>query len=253
MARKTLTEEEKAARAAARAEKAAETKKDRTSAAPDKDAEIAALKAELARMHEALEKQKTAESETELLKKQVKELMERQAPAPQVITVAADAPKVQFVWMAPVADDNITMFGDGGMYAKITGKTGTFTVPKTELSRVMTSMVQYFLEERWLIITSGLTDEEREAMGVDYKPGELLDRRAFMRLVDMEDAILPLYPDLCQGHREMVVKAYHEAFADGNPHVRRDVVVELNRMSKAAGNRDGAYRDIIERMNAADV
>lgn len=217
-------------------------------------AEIEALKAQLAEARAQVEAAKKAESETETLKKQVQELIARQdaMQRPQVIQVAADAPKVQFVWMAPVADDNVTHFGEGGVYAKITGKTGVFSVPKPDLSRLLTTAVQYYLDERWLIVTSGLDDEERDALGVNYKDGEILDRKAFMRLVEMEGEIVPLYADLCDGHKEMVAKAYHEAYAEGSEHVKREVVVELSKMAKAAG-RGEDFKDIIERMNAADA
>lgn len=230
------------------------TKAKSTKTAAEKDAEIEALKAELAAARAEAEEAKKVQVETDVLKKQVQELIARQEnmQIPQVIQVAADAPKVSFVWMAPVADDNVTHFGEGGVYAKITGKTGVFSVPKPDLSRLLTTAVQYYLDERWLIVTSGLDEEEREALGVDYKDGEILDKKAFLRLVDMEADLLPLYADLCDGHKEMVAKAYHEAFYDGSEHVKREVVVALSKMAKEAG-RGEDFKDIIEAMNAADA
>lgn len=51
-------------------------------------------------------------------------------------------------------------------------------MPKPDLSRILTEMNRRFMAQRWLLVVSGLTDEEREALGVDYKSGEVLDKRA---------------------------------------------------------------------------
>ena len=214
--------------------------------------ELAALKAELATVTAERDEARKAENETETLKKQVAELMARQDEArkPQVIQISADTEKVQFLWQAEVADDNVTSFGDGGMYGRIVGKTGVFYVPKNDLSRILTSMNRYFLDERWLIVVSGLTDDEREALGVNYREGELLDRNAFARMVELEDGILDIYPNLCDGHKEMVAKRYNEAYEAGSEHVKRDVVEALYGMAKAAG-RPEDFKGILDRMNAA--
>lgn len=172
---------------------------------------------------------------------------------PQIVQVAADVEKVRFLWMAPLADDNVTMFGQGGMYARITGPRGEFMVPKPELSRVMDYMTRYFLDKRWLIVISGLNEEEREALGVDYKDGELLDKQAFAKMVELEDKMLDIYPDLCEGHKEMVMKRYYEAWQSHNPHVHRDVVLELKRMTQEAGIKNNTFADIIAEMNEADA
>ena len=173
--------------------------------------------------------------------------------APQIVQVAADVERVQFLYMAEVADDNVYEIGPGGMYGRIVGKTGSFTVPKTDLSRVMDSMFRLFLEKRWIIVVSGLSDEEREAYGVDYREGEVLDKRAFTRMVELGDKMLEIYPQLCKGHREMVAKRFFEAYMSGNPAIRRDVVVELNSASRRIDGGDGAFAKIIEAMNEADL
>lgn len=172
---------------------------------------------------------------------------------PQVVQVAADVEKVRFLWMAEVADDNVQNFGQGGMYARIEGKRGEFIMPKTELSRILDSMTRSCLDRRWLIVVSGLNEEEREALGVDYKEGELLDKQAFAKLVELEDKILDIYPDLCTGHKEMVAKRYYEAWCQRNPHVRRDVVLRLKQMTQEAGMKENAFADILSEMNEADA
>lgn len=175
------------------------------------------------------------------------------AQGPQIIQVTADAEKVRFIWQAEVSDENVYEVGPNGMYGRIIGKTGTFFVPKSDLSRVMDSMFRFLLKKRWIIAVDGLTDDEREAYDVNYKEGELLDKKAFARMVELGDGMLEIYQKLCQGHREMVAKRYHEAYLDKSPYVTREIVVELNRMSKELGSKTGDFADIIEAMNAADL
>ena len=193
--------------------------------------------------------------QNELLQKQI-EMLQMQMTTmaqPHVIQVAADTEKVHFLWQAPVADDNVVLFGEGGMYGRITGKTGSFFVPKSELSRILDAMTRLFLQERWLIVVDGLTQDEREALGVDYKDGEVLDRRAFAKMIDLGDEILDIFPRLCDSHKEMVGQRFYEAWQAGNPNVTRERVVELLRMSKAEGKEIRGFSAIIEEMNEKDL
>lgn len=193
--------------------------------------------------------------QNELLKKQL-ETMQKQMESlakPQVVQVMADTEKVHFLWQAEVSDSNVVHFGDGGMYGRIVGKTGSFYVPKSDLSRVLTEVNRLHLKRRWLIIVSGLDDEERVALGVDYKEGELLDKRAFAKMVDLGDEILEIYPALCEGHKKMVAQRYAEAFHKNNPNVTRERVLALNAMSKEAGSEKGDFTPIIEMMNQRDA
>lgn len=193
--------------------------------------------------------------QNELLKKQL-ETMQKQMESlakPQVVQVMADTEKVHFLWQAEVSDSNVVHFGDGGMYGRIVGKTGSFYVPKSDLSRVLTEVNRLHLKRRWLIIVSGLDDEERAALGVDYKEGELLDKRAFAKMVDLGDEILEIYPALCEGHKKMVAQRYAEAFHKNNPNVTRERILALNAMSKEAGSEKGDFTPIIEMMNQRDA
>ena len=184
----------------------------------------------------------------------MQEMLKQAQSAPQVVQVAPqETEKVHCLFEAEVANDNIFSIGENGRYGRIIGKTGSFFVPKNELSSVMDSAFRAMLENRWIIIVSGLTDEEREAFGVDYKEGEYLDKRAFAKLVDMGEEILEIYPKLCKGHQEMVAKRYYEAYVNGNPKVTRELVVELNKLSKKAGSEKGDFIGIIEMMNEADT
>lgn len=233
--RKPMTEEEKAKRAEA-LKKAREAKKAKAEEtfSDVQNREAAALPDEV----------------TELKKEiaTLKEMLYKQTAAPQVVQIATDVEKVRFLWQAEVADDNVVLFGDGGMYGRIVGKTGTFYVPKPDLSRIMDSMNRLFLDKRWLIVLSGLTDEERESYGVDYKDGELLDRKVFERLVEIGEEIVDIYPDLCDGHKEMVAKRYYEAWQKDSHSVKRDVVVALNKIEP-----NQAFQKILDEMHERGV
>ena len=179
---------------------------------------------------------------------QMKQLMAEQAARPQQIVVTQDnSERVWFRWMADVSDDNTVYIGENGQFGRIVGKTGTTYVPKNELSRVLDSSIRYYLEHRWLIVISGLNEEEREALGVNYKPGELLDENAFRKLAELGEELIEIYPALCDAHKEMVASFLHEAYEDGK-RVDRNVIVELNQIHS-----DPALIDIIEQMNAKDA
>ena len=173
---------------------------------------------------------------------------------PQVIQLAADTEKVQFLWMAEVCDENVFEVGPGGMYGRIVGRgPSRFLVPKSDLSRAMDAMFRQLMDCRWIIVLSGLTDEERQVYGVDYREGEYLDEKAFTRLVSLGDEILDVYPALCDGHKEMVEKRYYEEWREGNPAVTRDTVLRLKNLAADAGRADNAFKRIIQEMNAADA
>lgn len=210
---------------------------------------------ETAAAENAAEKENAAlKEQNDFLMKQLAEIRAEldAAKKPQIIQLADDTAKVNFLWQAEVADDNVQVFGEGGIYGNIVGKTGTFSVPKSQLSRLMTAMNRMFIDRRWLIVLDGLDDAEREMMGVNYKEGEILDRQAFAKMVELGDQMLEIYPLLCDSHKEIVSKRYHEAYMNGDPHVTREIVVELSKLAKKAGRGDD-FRDIIEDMNAADA
>lgn len=233
---RTLTEEEKKARAEARkAAKEAKEAEAKETVVKENNGEIDALKAQ-----------------NEALQKQLQQLMEQMQnlQKPQVIQVSADVKKVHLLWQAEVADDNVVMFGDGGRYGTVKGKRGEFYMPKTDFSTIMDERVRYYLEKRWLIVLDGLEDDEREAYGVDYKDGEYLDKKAFQKLIEIGAEILNIYPNLCEGNKRMVAQRYADAYQNGK-HIDRAVVEKLNEMSKTPQNPRGDFIQIVEAMNRA--
>lgn len=196
---------------------------------------------------------KALREQNEMLQKQMEQLQAQllAMQKPQVIQVAADTERVYFLWQAEVADYNLVTFGPGGMYGSITGKTGTFSVPKNELSRILDNRTRGFIQKRWLIVLDGLTDDERESLGVAYRDGEILDKKVFSRMVDLsKDEICEVYEKLCDSHKEMVGRRYYEAWQNKNNAVTRDKVIALRNLSRELGLNIQAFQQILKEMNA---
>lgn len=190
------------------------------------------------------------QAQIDALIEQNKILQAQLAAGPKVVHVSNDTERVRFLWIAPVADDNEFLVGENGMYGKITGKVGTFSVPKSDLSRILDPMFMRFMERRWVIVLDGLTDEERVQYGVDYKPGEVFERNTFLNMFHLGDAIADVYSKLCDSSREMMAKLYHEAyFSDKKKDtVSRSAVVKMNKIAPQPG-----FRDILDAMNKAET
>ena len=206
-----------------------------------------------AKPEEPVKEAENKQDEIALLKEQLEllkaELAQAKAVQPQIIVAAPDnGERVHFLWQAEVASDNVVEFGDGGMYGRIVGRTGSFYVPKNDMSRILDSAARYYLDSRWLIVVSGLTEDEREALGVNYREGEILDTKAFQRITELsKEELLEIYPELCESHKEMIAKRFYEAYTSGNP-VERDTVVALNSIEPSE-----AFKAIINGMNEDDL
>lgn len=170
----------------------------------------------------------------------------KSAAAPET---AKDKERVVFRWQAPVAKDNVLEIGPGGRFATITGPEQTFSVPKDEMSVILTAQVRHLLDLRWLIVLSGLDAYELEAIGCNYKPGEVLTKQAFHRLVELGDEITEIYAQLCEGNREIVAKVLYEEWTKNRGKIRRATVNELRRIDPE----QTAFRRIIEEMNERDA
>jgi hypothetical protein len=206
--------------------------------------------------------QDAQKSELDELKALVRQLQdELAARKPQVVQVMADTERVVMRWQAEVADDNLAVFGPGGMYGEITGKTGTITVPKSEWSRFYNESVRGMIARRWLIVLSGMDQQEREVYGCDYKPGELLDEKAFHKLLDLGRDLIAIFPALCREHQAMVASRFLSAYLAGDRRAMdRDLIVALNELSKQSAGNDrsdlakrGLFFPIIEGLNERDA
>lgn len=203
------------------------------------------------------------DDEISYLKNLVMELQAQLAnQRPQVVQVMADTERVTMRFQAEVSDDNVAVFGPDGMYGQVTGKTGIVTVPKAEWSRFYNESVRNMIARRWLIVLSGMDEQEREMYGCAYKDGEILDEMAFYKLLDMGRDLIAVFPALCEDHQAMVARRFIDAWAKGDHRANdRELIVALNEMSKETyrnmengdPRRKGLFWPIIEGMNAKDA
>lgn len=211
----------------------------------------------------AKEEKNAEKEELEQLRELVLQLQRQLADTnPRIIQVMADTEKVTMRFQAEIADDNVAVFGANGMYGQVTGKVGTVVVPKSEWSRFYDESNRRMIDRRWLIVLSGMSDEEREIYNCAYKEGEVLDEEAFRKLLSMGRELLAVFPKLCIEHQEMVGRRFIEAWESGAPEAQdRELIVALNEMSKEsyrkAGVRDerrkGIFQPVIEGLNAKDI
>ena len=166
----------------------------------------------------------------------------------QRVAAVPERERVNLLWQAPVMPENVEEFGPNGRYARITGPTGGFFVPKDEFSLIVDSRVRMYLERRWLIVLSGLTDEEREIYGVAYKPGEYLTKTAFAKLTEQGDKLLEIYPALCPGNRKIVAGAVYTGWREGNKHVNRGLVERLAAMCREVDPEEKTFQLILQEM-----
>lgn len=179
----------------------------------------------------------------------------------QVVQVLADTEKVVMRWMAPVSDENVANFGENGRYGQVTGKNGTVMVPKNEWSRFYDETMRRFMDRRWLVVLSGMTDDERKLYNCDYHKGEVLDEKGFANIFAMGDELLDVFDDLCTEHQEMVAKSFCEAAQEGKlDDSWRGLVKKLNAKNKKrykdvpAGDvrKKGMFQPVIEMLNGAE-
>lgn len=184
---------------------------------------------------------------------QLRQQLDQKNQQPSIIQVLGDQEKVVMLFQAEVADDNLAVFGPNGMYGQVTGKTGKVIVPKSEWSRFYNESVRSMIRRRWLIVLSGMTDDERQLYDCSYREGELLEAGVFNRLLDMGDELTGIFPHLCRDHQEMVARRFVSAWMDGDARTNnRELIVKLNELSKQDGQK-GLFTRIIEGMNAQDA
>lgn len=207
--------------------------------------------------------EKAREEELATLKALVEKLQKQlESTNPQIIQVVNDTEKITMRFQAEVSDDNVAVFGANGMYGQVTGKVGTVIVPKSEWSRFYDETNRRLIDRRWLIVLSGMDDEERKIYNCAYKEGEILDEKAFRGLLSMGHDLLAIFPKLCLEHQEMVGRRFIEAWKENDPAVNdRALIMALNEKSKekyaevgdVVGKRKGIFYPIIAGMNAKDL
>lgn len=153
---------------------------------------------------------------------------------------------VTLLYIGAIADGTVVSLGKLGQINKAGS---TRDIPKREFLQGMTYAIEKMLESRALIVVNGLTQEERERYGLDYKDGELLTQDAFYKLLNYSDAeITAIYRKLCEEHRRVVAKMFLSAYFErGDNRITAEKVKSLNDISKE-NDKDGMFKPILEDM-----
>ena len=153
----------------------------------------------------------TKESAVQFTDEQMQKIREMIAEA--VADATAAAPKeparrenetVTILYLAEVARD-CKVEVDG--FGQITPG-GYWEIPKTDFgSRFMTELVRKLIAKREFIVLNGLDETERSRWNCNYRDGEILDHRAFDRILDMNaDDLRTVCAKLCPEHKKMIVR-----------------------------------------------
>ena len=115
-------------------------------------------------------------------------------------------------------------------------------IPKKEFGgKFMSAAARKFIENRWLLVVSGLNEQERRRWNCDYKPGAVLDVNAFDNLLNKPlSELSALFSALCAEHKEFVAR-YIFGLVDGAARAKKPIdnrislalVRELNGKSKS--------------------
>lgn len=225
MAGRTLTEEEKAARAAARA------------AEKQKKAEAEVKETEKKEAQEATEKP-TGRKDTELeeLKAMIRmqaeqiETLKKELSNPPVATLESTSEVVTVMFIAEVSDKNtLELPGYGSM------RPGSYLeIPKMEFGgKFMSTLARKLIDKRHLIVVSGLNEDERIRWNCDYKEGEVLSEKAFDKMLDYDmERLTEMFTRLCPEHQRFVARRFITAKENGDNRVSLDKAKALNEISK---------------------
>lgn len=153
---------------------------------------------------------------------------------------------VTLLYIGAIADGTVVSLGKLGQINKAGA---TRDIPKKEFLQGMTFAIEKMLENRSLIVLNGLTRDERERYGLDYKDGELLTQEAFYKLLNYSDSeITDIFRKLCEDHRRVVAKLFLSAyFENSDNRITAEKVKSLNEISKE-NDKDGMFKPILEDM-----
>lgn len=172
------------------------------------------------------------------------------AQKPTVVQVAPQKEEmVTLLYMGAVAEGSRVNLGE--KLGEIMGRGGTRTISKTVFFENMTPGVLNRLKDRRLIVLDGLTDEERERYGVNYKDGELVSKDIYYKLLDLdEDTVVSVFKKACYRHKQLIASLYADAYGMGDNRINQPLIQKLNKASKAI-DKDGMFTAILKDMAKA--
>lgn len=156
---------------------------------------------------------------------------------------------VTLLYMGAVAEGSSVFLGD--KLGEIQGRGGTRDIPKKEFLQNITPNVLKRLNDRRLIVISGLTDDERERYNLNYKDGELLSADVYYKLLEMDaDKIGKIFDKACFRHKQIIASIFIDAYMAHDNRVNQPLVQRLNEISKKT-DKDGMFSAILKDMAKA--
>ena len=173
-------------------------------------------------------------------------LTQPQAPIPY------REPMVKLLYLDSCIENNQIPIGGGRV---ITGSGRVFSVKLSDFEGVfLTPLVTLLLKKRKFIVLDGLTEEQRQQYGVDYRPGEILKNEGMFDwfLSGPVSQVKAAFADLCPEHRELVARRFMMAFENKDNRLTRDRIEALNEVSKRDfEDGKGAFTPILKAINEA--
>lgn len=154
---------------------------------------------------------------------------------------------VKMIYINPVSERNEVQLGD---YGVLRGSTGYLEVDRRDFGgKFMTNTVRYLLDTKRLIVTDGLTEDERVRYKLDYPEDAVMSDRTFDHLLSMNTEDLEkMFTRLCKEHQQFVARRFITAYEAGDNRIGRDKVERLNNLSKK-NDPDGMFKPILQAMN----
>lgn len=183
-----------------------------------------------------------------LMQSMVAQMLASQQPS--VVQIAPQKEEmVTLLYMGAVAEGSRVNLGE--KLGEIMGRGGTRTISKTVFFENMTPNVINRLKDRRLIVMDGLTDEERERYGVNYKDGELVSKDIYYKLLDLdEDTVVSIFKKACFRHKQLIASLYGDAYNAGDNRINQPLIEKLQRASKEV-DKAGMFTAILKDMAKA--
>lgn len=168
--------------------------------------------------------------------------------------VKYDEAMVKLLYLDSAIPNNEIPIGGGRV---ISGSGRRFSVKLSDFEGTfLTPLVMKLLKNRKFIVLDGLTKEQREQYGVDYRKGEVLLNEGLFNwfFTAPVDQVKEAFAELCPEHREMVSARFLDAFEEGDNRLTRDRIEALNSVSKKDyADGKGAFTPILEAINKASL
>ena len=154
---------------------------------------------------------------------------------------------VKMVYINPVSERNEVNLGD---YGVLRGSTGYLEVDRRDFGgKFMTNTVRYLLDTKRLMVTDGLTADEKMRYKLDYPEDAVMSDRTFDHLLSMNTEDLEkMFSKLCKEHQQFVARRFITVHEAGDNRIGREKVERLNNLSKQ-NDPDGMFKPILQAMN----